>query len=142
MGTRRDRQRIVKAVGVVPKPVQKPHPPLFQPFASSDRSIRWCAEQAVTAILPPLHPTIERQLYDLYAEVSARRSATASACCATSSSRTPTTKLSRYGPTAAYFCGRAWFEPFGFSRGCRIRTPARPPRCAPTASPWSAPSIR
>ncbi len=34
---------IVKAVAVVPKPVQKPHPPLFQPFASSERSIRWCA---------------------------------------------------------------------------------------------------
>jgi len=34
---------IVKAVSVVPKPVQKPHPPIFQPFASSERSIRWCA---------------------------------------------------------------------------------------------------
>ena len=28
---------------VVPKPVQKPHPPVFQPFASSENSIRWCA---------------------------------------------------------------------------------------------------
>ncbi|HSU90597.1 MAG TPA: LLM class flavin-dependent oxidoreductase, partial [Sporolactobacillaceae bacterium] len=35
---------IVRAVSVVPKPVQKPHPPIFQPFASSERSIRWCAQ--------------------------------------------------------------------------------------------------
>ena len=36
---------ILKAVGVVPKPLQKPHPPIFQPFASSERSIRWCAAE-------------------------------------------------------------------------------------------------
>ena len=47
---------IVKAVSVVPKPLQRPHPPVFQPFASSERSIRWCAAENVTAILPPLFP--------------------------------------------------------------------------------------
>src|SRR5947207_2861207 len=36
---------VVRAVGVVPKPLQQPHPPLFQPFASSERSIRWCAAE-------------------------------------------------------------------------------------------------
>ena len=55
---------------VVPKPVQKPHPPIFQPFASSERSIRWCAQEGVTAILPPLHPSLEHQLCEVYAEVS------------------------------------------------------------------------
>src|SRR5262249_27289379 len=43
---------VVRSVAVVPKPVQRPHPPLFQPFASSERSIRWCATEGVTAILP------------------------------------------------------------------------------------------
>ena len=61
---------IVRAVSVVPKPVQKPHPPIFQPFASSERSIRWCAQEGVTAILPPLHPSLEHQLCEVYAEVS------------------------------------------------------------------------
>src|SRR5437879_5863776 len=56
---------IVRAVGVVPKPLQQPHPPLFQPFASSERSIRWCAEEGVTAILPPLHPSLEDRRVDL-----------------------------------------------------------------------------
>src|SRR5207249_1955117 len=53
-------------------PQQTPHPPLFQPFASSERSIRWCAEEGVTAILPPLHPSLEDRLVRLYAEVSGR----------------------------------------------------------------------
>ena len=55
---------VVRQVGVVPKPVQKPHPPLFQPFASSERSIRWCAQEGITAVLPPLHPLLEEQLFD------------------------------------------------------------------------------
>ena len=31
---------ILKLVGVAPKPLQKPHPPIFLPFASSENSIR------------------------------------------------------------------------------------------------------
>ena len=41
---------IVRSIGVVPKPLQRPHPPIFRPFASSERSIRWCAEQGITAV--------------------------------------------------------------------------------------------
>ena len=52
---------ILKSVGVVPKPLQKPHPPIFQPFASSENSIRWCAKNGVTAILPPMHETHRAQ---------------------------------------------------------------------------------
>ena len=40
-----DEDNIVRQVGVVPKPLQKPHPPIFQPFASSERTIRWCARE-------------------------------------------------------------------------------------------------
>ena len=36
---------------MVPKPLQKPYPPVFQPFASSENSIRWCAKEGVTAFL-------------------------------------------------------------------------------------------
>src|SRR6202167_2089250 len=63
---------ILKSVGVVPKPLQKPHPPLFLPFASSENSIRWAARENVTAILPPMLPVYENKLYDVYAEVSGR----------------------------------------------------------------------
>ena len=64
---------ILKAVGVVPKPLQKPHPPVFQPFASSENSIRWCAKNDVTAILPPMHETLEKNLFEVYASVSGRK---------------------------------------------------------------------
>src|SRR5438128_829157 len=50
-----DSDAIVRQIGVVPKPLQKPHPPIFQPFASSENTIRWCAREGVTAILPPMH---------------------------------------------------------------------------------------
>ena len=46
---------MLTAVGVVPKPLQKPYPPVFLPFASSPNSIRWAATEGVTAILPPMH---------------------------------------------------------------------------------------
>jgi alkanesulfonate monooxygenase SsuD/methylene tetrahydromethanopterin reductase-like flavin-dependent oxidoreductase (luciferase family) len=39
---------ILTAVGVVPKPLQKPHPPLFQPFASSENTVRFCARKGIT----------------------------------------------------------------------------------------------
>ena len=51
---------VLKSVGVVPKPLQKPHPPIFQPFASSENTIRWCAKKGVTAILPPMHESSRR----------------------------------------------------------------------------------
>lgn len=89
---------VVRAVGVVPKPLQKPHPPIFQPFASSERSIRWCAEEGVAEVSgkPPgdgigvlrdliVAPTDEEALA-LWAD-------------------------------SGVFCGGEWFEPFGFSRG-------------------------
>ena len=64
---------VLKSVGVVPKPLQKPHPPIFQPFASSENSIRWCAKNGVTAILPPMHEIHERNLFEVYAAVSGRK---------------------------------------------------------------------
>ncbi|MCH8008711.1 MAG: LLM class flavin-dependent oxidoreductase [Chloroflexi bacterium] len=63
-----DEQGIVRQIGVVPKPLQKPHPPIFQPFASSENSIRWCAREEITAILPPMYAAFQNQLYEIYAE--------------------------------------------------------------------------
>ena len=54
-----DENNIVRQIGVVPKPLQKPHPPIFQPFASSERTIRWCAREGITAILPPMYPDLQ-----------------------------------------------------------------------------------
>ncbi|MHB1925342.1 MAG: LLM class flavin-dependent oxidoreductase [Acidimicrobiales bacterium] len=108
---------IVRSVAVVPKPVQKPHPPLFQPFASSERSIRWCAEEAVTAILPPLHPGTERRLVDLYAEVSGRAAGDGIGVLRDVVIADTDEEAWAIWADGPLFCGRNWFAPFGFDRG-------------------------
>jgi alkanesulfonate monooxygenase SsuD/methylene tetrahydromethanopterin reductase-like flavin-dependent oxidoreductase (luciferase family) len=50
----------------VPKPLQQPHPPIFQPFASSEGTIRWCAREGITAVIPTMHPGHQRRLIDAY----------------------------------------------------------------------------
>jgi alkanesulfonate monooxygenase SsuD/methylene tetrahydromethanopterin reductase-like flavin-dependent oxidoreductase (luciferase family) len=108
---------VVRAVGVVPKPVQKPHPPLFQPFASSERSIRWCAQEGVTAILPPLHPALESHLFEVYAEASGRPFGEGVGVLRdVVVADTDAEAMALWGDSGAY-CGAAWFEPFGFAQG-------------------------
>jgi alkanesulfonate monooxygenase SsuD/methylene tetrahydromethanopterin reductase-like flavin-dependent oxidoreductase (luciferase family) len=108
---------VVRAVGVVPKPVQKPHPPLFQPFASSERSIRWCAAEGVTAILPPLHPRVEADLFRVYAEVAGRPLGDGVGVLRDVIVAPTDDEALALWADSGLFCGREWFEPFGFSRG-------------------------
>jgi alkanesulfonate monooxygenase SsuD/methylene tetrahydromethanopterin reductase-like flavin-dependent oxidoreductase (luciferase family) len=108
---------VLRAVGVVPKPLQQPHPPLFQPFASSERSIRWCAEKGVTAILPPLHPKLERRLFELYAEVSGRPIGEGIGVLRDVLVADSDDEALGLWESSGLFCGRSWFEPFGFSQG-------------------------
>jgi alkanesulfonate monooxygenase SsuD/methylene tetrahydromethanopterin reductase-like flavin-dependent oxidoreductase (luciferase family) len=108
---------VVRSVAVVPKPVQQPHPPLFQPFASSERSIRWCAQEEVTAILPPLHPITERWLIDLYGDVSGRPFGEGTGVLrdvVIADTDEEAWSLWAEGPL---FCGQSWFSSFGFDRG-------------------------
>ena len=108
---------VVRAVGVVPKPLQRPHPPLFQPFASSERSIRWCAEEGVTAILPPLHPSLEDRLVRLYAEVSGKPLGEGVGVLRDVVVAETDDDAMALWADSGLFCGREWFEPFGFSKG-------------------------
>jgi alkanesulfonate monooxygenase SsuD/methylene tetrahydromethanopterin reductase-like flavin-dependent oxidoreductase (luciferase family) len=108
---------IVRQVGVVPKPLQQPHPPLFQPFASSERSIQWCAEEGVTAVLPPLHPSLESRLIELYADVSGRPLGDGVGILRdVVIAETDERALALWNDSGA-FCGAAWFAPFGFAKG-------------------------
>ncbi len=107
---------VVKAVSVVPKPVQKPHPPIFQPFASSERSIRWCAQEGVTAVIPPLFPDYERQLTDLYAEVSGKPVGEGMGVLRDVIIADTDEEARALWKQSGYFCGHEWFEPFGFSK--------------------------
>jgi alkanesulfonate monooxygenase SsuD/methylene tetrahydromethanopterin reductase-like flavin-dependent oxidoreductase (luciferase family) len=108
---------VVRKVGVVPKPVQKPHPPIFQPFASSERSIRWCAEESVTAILPQLHPKTERHLFELYAEVSGRPLGDGIGVLRDVVIADSDDEAMALWHDSGAFAGAAWFAPFGFAKG-------------------------
>jgi len=108
---------VVRAVGVVPKPLQQPHPPLFQPFASSERSIRWCAAEGVTAILPPLHPSLEDRLVRLYAEGSGKALGEGVGVLRDVVVAETDDEAMALWADSGLFCGREWFEPFGFSKG-------------------------
>jgi len=119
---------VVRAIGVVPKPLQQPHPPIFQPFASSENTIRWCAREGVTAILPPMYVALQNRLYDVYreeAQAHGRQLAPGEGLgvlrdvlvCDTDAEAMA---LWHEGPA---FCAAAWFAPFGFSSV--LRDPAR-----------------
>ncbi len=108
---------IVKAVSVVPKPVQKPHPPVFQPFASSERSIRWCAAENATAVLPPLFPTYERELCEIYSQASGKPLGEGMGVLRDVIIADTDAEAKALWRDSGYFCGKEWFEPFGFSKG-------------------------
>jgi alkanesulfonate monooxygenase SsuD/methylene tetrahydromethanopterin reductase-like flavin-dependent oxidoreductase (luciferase family) len=111
---------IVRQVGVVPKPLQKPHPPIFQPFASSENTIRWCAREGVTAILPPMHLAMQNRLFEVYREEAAACGRALEPGEGLGVLRdvvvadTDAEAVEMWSRGAA-FCGAAWFAPFGFS---------------------------
>ncbi|QQS12402.1 MAG: LLM class flavin-dependent oxidoreductase [Rhodospirillales bacterium] len=108
---------ILKAVGVVPKPLQKPHPPVFQPFASSENSIRWCAREGVTAILPPMRQELEEQLFDVYASVSGKPRGDGLGLLRDVIIADTEEEAVALWKDSATFTGNAWFVPFGFRKG-------------------------
>jgi len=125
---------IVREIGVVPKPLQKPHPPIFQPFASSENTIRWCAREDVTAILPPMYLGLQNRLYDVYASEAAsagRSLATGEGLgvlrdVLVADTDEEALALWANGPA---FCNAAWFAPFGF--GSVLSDPAAAERLTP-----------
>ncbi len=56
----------VKKISVVPKPYQKPHPPLFQAFSISDATVAWCGREAINAVLLSPRTSQVRRLAELY----------------------------------------------------------------------------
>ncbi|MGB2693696.1 MAG: LLM class flavin-dependent oxidoreductase, partial [Dehalococcoidia bacterium] len=117
-----DEHNIVRQIGVVPKPLQKPHPPLFQPFASSESTIRWCAREHVTAILPPMYRGMQNELYEVYQDEAnnvGRKLEPGEGLGVLRDvivADTDEEALELWHHSGQY-CGAAWFAPFGFWRG-------------------------
>jgi len=116
-----DEEGFVRRIGVVPKPYQKPHPPIFQPFASSEATIRWCAREGITAILPPMHLGLQNHLYKVYREEAAKHGRNLAEGeglgvlrdLVVADSDEEALQLWLEGPA---FVGAMWFAPFGFGR--------------------------
>ena len=60
----------IKAISVVPKPYQKPHPPVFQAFSVSESTIRWTAKEGIIPMILNARPDVVRHLTDVYAQCS------------------------------------------------------------------------
>lgn len=102
-------------IGVVPKPVQKPHPPLMQPFAFSESTIRWCAREGVMPVLAPVNATLERQLFDVYAEESGLEAGEQMGILRDVVVADTDEEAFGLWASSGAFVGGAWFSPFGFS---------------------------
>jgi alkanesulfonate monooxygenase SsuD/methylene tetrahydromethanopterin reductase-like flavin-dependent oxidoreductase (luciferase family) len=107
----------LKAIGVVPKPYQKPYPPLFQPFASSEGTIRMCAREDITPILPAMHPSHEDKLYSVYADVSGKKKGAGMGVLRDVIIADTDEHAMALWRDSGQFSGKAWFEPFGFRKG-------------------------
>ena len=108
---------VVKQVGVVPKPLQKPHPEIFQPFASSERSVRWCAAEGATAVLPPLHPKLEERLIDAYQQVSGKPRGQGIGILRDIVIADSDEEALQLWTDSGRYCGEQWFAPFHFGEG-------------------------
>jgi alkanesulfonate monooxygenase SsuD/methylene tetrahydromethanopterin reductase-like flavin-dependent oxidoreductase (luciferase family) len=62
-----DQDRSVK-ISVVPRPYQRPHPPLFQAFSVSPRTMEWCAEEDITPTVLPGPLSLVGELAETYAK--------------------------------------------------------------------------
>lgn len=60
----------VRSVCVIPRPYQDPHPPLWQPFSVSERTVRWCAEEAIVPWILIAWPETFRMLCEAYAQTA------------------------------------------------------------------------
>lgn len=67
-----DENGTVKAVSVVPRPYQEPHPLVFQPFSVSESTIRYTAEKGIVPYLLLSYPPEFERLCRVYQEVAAQ----------------------------------------------------------------------
>jgi alkanesulfonate monooxygenase SsuD/methylene tetrahydromethanopterin reductase-like flavin-dependent oxidoreductase (luciferase family) len=67
-----DENGVVQRICVVPKPYTQPHPPIWQPFSVSERTIRWCAAENIVPWILIAHPPSFRELCEAYREEAAK----------------------------------------------------------------------
>ena len=122
---------IVKEIGVVPRPLQVPHPPIMQPFSFSEPTIRWCARNSVQPVLAPVNGPLEEFLYQVYYEeatAAGRKVVPGEGMGVLRDVIIADTDEEAWAlwRQSGAFVGAAWFAPFGF--GAAVPLPGEDPR--------------
>jgi len=69
-GTGQNEEGIIKEIGIAPKPYQKPHPPIFQPFSFSEDTFRFCAREGIAPIALTTDSESLTKLFHTYQEAA------------------------------------------------------------------------
>ena len=67
-----DDDGVLRKVSVVPRPFQQPHPPLFQPFSMSEKTIRYTAKSGIVPWIFLSYPQEFQRLCHIYQEDAAK----------------------------------------------------------------------
>ena len=67
-----DENGAVQRICVIPKPYTDPHPPIWQPFSVSEKTIRWCAAEGIVPWILISHPPSFRELCVAYRDEAAK----------------------------------------------------------------------
>ncbi len=120
-----DEQGRIRALNVVPKPYQKPHPPLFQAFSVSEETVRWCAREQITPTILLSQPEVVRKHAEAFREESRQAGRELKLgerigvirCIYLAQNREAARELANQGACGVAF--RNFFHYFGFSEAFR-----------------------
>ncbi|OUM86485.1 MAG: methylene-tetrahydromethanopterin reductase [Bacillus thermozeamaize] len=59
---------MIKEIGIAPRPYQKPHPPIWQPFSFSEETFRFCAREGIVPFALTTDDTTIQTLFRAYQE--------------------------------------------------------------------------
>ncbi len=114
----------ISELGIAPRCLQQPHPPLYQPFSFSEETIRWCAHEDITPIV--LYTDVERlkPIFRIYQEESAKAGRELGygekmgvfRDCVVAPTDAEAKSLASNG---LGYVWPEWFAPFGFSEALR-----------------------
>lgn len=120
-----DEEGRVCAVSIVPAPYTKPHPPLFQAFGASPRTLQWCGEEDVTpTILAGPMETVKHLLH-MYQEGAASRGrqmefGKGTGLCRTFHFIDDKSELREAVDKYEKPVWQGWYQPFGFMEATRL----------------------
>jgi len=94
--------------------------PCSSPLPARRTTVRFCAKEGVTPILPPMLPVYEEKLYSVYAEVSGKPKGQGVGVLRDVIIAATDAEAMALWRDSGQFSGRAWFEPFVSAAACRI----------------------